>query len=331
MNKPPQTQTANVSVVVPAYNAERFLAETLIGVQNQTHRHWELVVVDDGSTDHTAMLAQEQAQRDSRMRVFSQPNGGVSAARNYGFAQTCQTSEYVIFLDADDVWQPNALETLIAALQASPQAVAAHGAARFMYDKGMPIRPGKHEAYALRRCAVSEGQLTLLPETAPTTFAALSYRNCVPSGGILLRREAKKQAGAFDPALSPAEDWDMWLRMSLLGEIAFVPQIVYRYRQHGSASSQNVAAMRRAEERVRESLLARLDNSQRKAALSAFAFDRQTLCRELIRGAVFLLRQRRLRQAAGTFRHAAQANAQRRRWAALARSYHSVLRTKGIF
>src|SRR2546421_13123372 len=103
-----------VSVVIPVYNGERYLAEAIESVLAQTICTWELVIVDDGSADGTPGVAQRYAGRDARIRVVRQANGGVAAARNRGMQETDPSSEYVIFLDHDDVWEIDALETLLA-------------------------------------------------------------------------------------------------------------------------------------------------------------------------------------------------------------------------
>src|ERR1039457_6418785 len=98
----------SISVIIPAYNAELFLGQAIESVINQTHTNWEVIIVDDGSTDSTFSIASEFVHRDSRIRLIRQNNAGASSARNYGFAESSPSSEYVLFLDADDVLAPNA-------------------------------------------------------------------------------------------------------------------------------------------------------------------------------------------------------------------------------
>src|SRR5579875_138818 len=92
-----------ISIVVPAYNAERYIGPTLDSVRAQTVAAWEVVVVDDGSRDGTRQVAEQYAARDPRIRVIGQINSGVAAARNRGWAATAPSSTYVTFLDHDDL------------------------------------------------------------------------------------------------------------------------------------------------------------------------------------------------------------------------------------
>jgi len=145
----------SVSVVIPACNAAIHLRETIESVLVQTFTDWELVIVDDGSTDATYRVASRFARRDSRIRVVRQPNAGLSAARNSGYAVTDAASRHVVFLDSDDVWTQDALEVLVAALDARPEAAAANGrglavvdAARYLFaldDKAQPPAPSTTE------------------------------------------------------------------------------------------------------------------------------------------------------------------------------------------
>ena len=97
-----------ISVIIPAYNSETFLGETLDSLLAQTHKAWEAVVVDDGSTDNTQKIAAAYAEKDSRFRCITQENAGVSAARNRGLSEAA--GDYVVFLDADDLYEPDALQ-----------------------------------------------------------------------------------------------------------------------------------------------------------------------------------------------------------------------------
>jgi glycosyltransferase involved in cell wall biosynthesis len=119
-----------VSIVIPAYNCAPFLGRTLDSVLAQTMTDWELVVFDDGSTDATADVAEAYASDDPRIRVVRASNGGVAAARNRGFAETDERSDYVTFLDHDDRWFPDTLEAMIAMLEDRPDLASVYGLAR---------------------------------------------------------------------------------------------------------------------------------------------------------------------------------------------------------
>ncbi len=109
------TKQALVSVIVPSYNASRYISETLESVLSQTYRNFEVIVVDDGSKDNTPDIVADYARRDSRIRLVNQPNSGCGAARNRGIAEA--SGEFIAPLDADDVWYPQKLEKQVASLE----------------------------------------------------------------------------------------------------------------------------------------------------------------------------------------------------------------------
>src|SRR5438552_1151783 len=101
---------ARIAIIIPAYNAERYIAETIESVIAQTLSDWELVIVDDGSADDTNGVASRYAARDARIRALITPNRGVANARNFGFAKSSADAEFVMFLDSDDVLEPDSLD-----------------------------------------------------------------------------------------------------------------------------------------------------------------------------------------------------------------------------
>jgi glycosyltransferase involved in cell wall biosynthesis len=107
-----------VSVVIPAFNSKKYIAETLQSVSNQSYKNFEVVIVDDGSTDGQSEIIQQHCAADARFRAIFQENTGVSTARNNGFNHT--KGKYIAFLDADDVWLPDNLQLKIDKLEAGP-------------------------------------------------------------------------------------------------------------------------------------------------------------------------------------------------------------------
>lgn len=246
--------SVSVSVVVPVYNGESFLADAVRSVQVQTFTDWELVLVDDGSTDGSAPLAKQLARDDARIRVLRQPNAGVSAARNAGLAAA--VTDQVSFLDVDDVWEPDALATLTAALDAAPWATAAHGLGRHIDRRGHPVMPGHLEAYTRTRYAVENERLVAVPPHMPTRFEAQVLQNHICTvGTVLFRRDAVERAGCFDTAIAFLEDWDLLLRVALLGPMAFVDHVVLGKRAHEHNVSNDFKALMRGLAQVRRKLV----------------------------------------------------------------------------
>jgi glycosyltransferase involved in cell wall biosynthesis len=209
-----------VTVVIAAYNAERFIGQTLDSVFAQTLHEVELIVVDDGSTDDTAAIL--RTINDRRLSVLRQPNGGVSAARNAGLALA--RAPYIFFLDADDVLVPDALQRMVAALDENPDRVAC-----FAHH----IRIAEDGAELSRR---TDLPLKMFPATE--TLRNLVAKNFIVCGAICIRTEAARRVRGFNPELKWGEDWEFWCRLAVLADFVAMPNdIVLMYRQHrGSAN-----------------------------------------------------------------------------------------------
>ena len=245
-----------ISVVIPAYNAEKFLRETVQSVLDQSFEDWELVIVNDGSKDQTLEVAQACASLDSRIRVLDKQNGGVSSTRNLGVSAANKNSAYVIFLDADDVWETFALSTLFDFLENNPESVAAYGLASAMDINSMSINPGKLEAHQLNRYCVVDKKLRKVENSAPATFDIISFHNCIQTAGcILIRRSIFERVGQFDQELSGVADWDMWLKISAIGNISTFPSAILKYRMHPNSMANQKAEMLQDEMRLRNKTL----------------------------------------------------------------------------
>ena len=263
-----------IGIVIPAYNAERYLAATVQSVLDQSVEDWELVIVDDGSQDRTAAIAADFASRDSRVRIVQRSNSGVALARNHGLQECSPQCEGVCFLDSDDLLEPTALETLSAALQADPLAVAAHGTARYIDQDGHETHYSEIEGQVRGRYAVEGDDIVASLSSGATTFAMLIVANCIVTpGGVLIRKQALAAAGGFDRAMEPCEDWDMWIRLSRTGDIAFVDQPVVAYRRHSINASNDIEKMWEASDRVRVKATCSPYNDRRQAQLARFVLD----------------------------------------------------------
>jgi peptidoglycan/xylan/chitin deacetylase (PgdA/CDA1 family)/2-polyprenyl-3-methyl-5-hydroxy-6-metoxy-1,4-benzoquinol methylase len=184
---------AHISVVIPAYNREHTLGRTLDSVLAQSFDDWRVVIVDDGSADATLRVASGYAGRDHRITVHSQPNAGVSAARNR--ALDAVDSPWVMFLDADDWLADGALDELSACVAAQPELDLIHGrGVRVMSD-------GTHVAEP--PVPLGEDLFTIFARTC-----AFSIHTCV------VRTELVHAVGGFDESFETCEDWDLWLRVT---------------------------------------------------------------------------------------------------------------------
>ncbi len=209
-----------ISIVIPAYNAEKTIVETIESARQQTFADFELIVIDDGSSDDTAELV--GTITDDRLRLFSyENNSGVSVARNRGIAHA--SGAFIAFLDADDLWTADKLELQLEALQKNPEAGAAYSWTMHMSQDGRAI----HEGGSIH----SRGNV----------YPDLLLSNFITSGSnLLVRRAAIESVGGFDPALVSAEDWEYWLRLAAQWAFVLVPKHQIFYRHSSTALSAQI-------------------------------------------------------------------------------------------
>jgi glycosyltransferase involved in cell wall biosynthesis len=210
-----------VSVIVPAYNAARTLESTLRSILVQTVTDYEVIVVDDGSTDGTARIA---ADAGAPVVCLCKPNGGVSTARNHGLAHA--KGRYVAFLDADDLWEPEKLERQLALMTARPN-IGACFTGYLRVDDAINVIDQEHARDYTDFCAA----LLLGSMVVQLTSTAL------------VRRSVTDDVGGFDPAFSQCADWDYALRLSTRTSFAQLDAPLARYRQSSTSMSNDIALL----------------------------------------------------------------------------------------
>lgn len=215
-----------VSVIIAAYNLIAYLPETIANVLEQTYTDFEVIVVDDGSTDNTAQwVAQIE---DPRVRLISQSNMGLSGACNTGIMNT--TGEYITFLDADDLWEKTKLAQQVAILDNHPEVSIVYNWVTYINEAGE-----------------STGRI-VKPTAEGYIWQQMIEVNQIECGSvIMLRRSCFDRVGLFDTNLkSYVQDWDLWLRLALHYQFKLIPQPLVYYRQRASSGSRNLAAMERS-------------------------------------------------------------------------------------
>ena len=213
-----------ISVIIPAYNAEKTILKTIESVQQQTFSDFELIIVNNGSTDRTLELINSVI--DKRLRIFSAEKCGVCRARNHGISHA--TGEFITFLDADDLWTPDKLELQLAALQQHPEAGVAYSWTHFIDEQDSFLFAHGDYTY--------EGNV----------YAHLLLTNFLANGSNpLIRRQAIDDVGQFDPALVSSGDWDFYLRLATGWHFVVVPKPQILYRQISGTSSLNTDVMER--------------------------------------------------------------------------------------
>lgn len=217
-----------VSIVIPAYNQERFVAQAIASALGQTHPWVEVIVVDDGSTDRTGEIA-ESFDDHGNLTVLRQPNGGLPAARNRGLAEA--RGEFVCFLDSDDYLAPTYLERLLQPLVADPSLAMAYCDVQMVDLDGEPA--GDFSVTTARRVLTGD------------IFESLLIGGYFPPHTVVLRRSVLADAGPFDLALGGHADYELWLRLSALGHRAhYVDARLACYRAYDGSMSRDVAHMR---------------------------------------------------------------------------------------
>jgi glycosyltransferase involved in cell wall biosynthesis len=230
-----------ISVIIPVYNSEKTIRQTIDSVLKQTFTDFELIAINDGSQDSSLEII--SAIQDSRLKVFSYPNAGVSISRNRGIAQA--SGEFIVFLDSDDLWTADKLETQLNALRENSQAAVAYSWTDYIDEYGKFLYPGSH--------------ITL----NGNVYEHILVHNFVENGSnALIRREALSEVGGFDESLFGPEDWDLLIRLAGRYHFVAVPSPQVLYRMSGNSISASVLrqeegclkVIEKAFERVPESL-----------------------------------------------------------------------------
>jgi glycosyltransferase involved in cell wall biosynthesis len=209
--------TPSVSVVMAVHNGERWLAETLASLSAQTFGDFEVVVIDDGSTDGSAAILAEAAARDARYRVITQANFGLVASLNRGLAEA--RAPLVARIDADDVAEPERFARQVAFLSARPEVAAVGSAIRIIDGDGRFLRMQTYPC-------------------GPEAVAKAMLRGCaLAHPAVMMRRAAVQTIGGYREAFRHAEDYDLWLRLGESHALDNLPEPLLRYRRHGGSVS----------------------------------------------------------------------------------------------
>jgi glycosyltransferase involved in cell wall biosynthesis len=223
-----------VSVLIPAYNAQATLLQTLQSVERQTFADLEAIVVDDGSRDDTARIAADFAARDARFRLARQANAGVAAARNAALALA--RGEWIAPLDADDLWHPDKLARQVRCVKAAQPTTV------LVYSWSVEID---------ERSLVTSRRLDL-DRFEGDAYAALVLTNFIGNASVpLVRRDALVAAGGWDTSLRDrvaqgCEDWQLYLRLAEVGDFVLAPGFLVGYRQTSGSMSRQVPEMTRS-------------------------------------------------------------------------------------
>ena len=219
-----ENKTPTVTVVIPCYNSMRYIAETMETVLNQTYQDFEVLVVNDGSTDDTPNWVDQLSKQEPKVRMVSQANQGLAGARCTGV--TNARGKYIAFIDDDDLWESTKLEKQVNSLENNPKA-------------GI--------CYTWTALADSEGKATgrvIASDAEGDVWKQMTEMNIVCCGSTpMIRRSCFDEVGLFFHDVSPSDDWDMWWRIAAKYPFTVIKQPLIRYRQHPNNSSKKCEHM----------------------------------------------------------------------------------------
>lgn len=205
------------SIIIPAYNAIKYLPETLESVLNQSFTDFEVLIINDGSYDNIIEWAAQI--EDPRVKFISQKNQGVSAARNLGIENA--RGEYIAFLDADDLWDSTKLEKQLKLFQKNPDSGLIHTEMALIDE----------ESKLLGRKFTSNVEGNALKQ--------LLEQNTIVTSSVIVRRSCLETVGNFDNNLTSSEDWELWVRIASVYPIALIKEPLVFYRQHPNNTTNN--------------------------------------------------------------------------------------------
>jgi len=241
-----------VSIIMPAFNSAKYIRESVNSVIRQTFDNWELIIVNDGSTDDTMNIADGYAASDLRIRLINQENKKLSAARNTGIANA--SGSWIAFLDADDLWVSDKLEKQLAIAETRPEVGVIFTDGFTFYDDSA-------------KTATPYG--TIAGSLSAGTIYKLEYQgNYIPVLSVIVKKKHVDEVGTQDETLNGCEDWDYWLRLAINGVSFYgMDDKLFYYRKHAANMSNDSYLMTLAKATVfvknfKKELLTRADVSR---------------------------------------------------------------------
>lgn len=207
-----------ISVLIPLYNKSQSIATTISSVLSQTYTEFEVIVVDDGSTDGSGDVV--LTIDDDRIKYFKKENGGVSSARNYGIEKA--QNELIALLDGDDLWEPTFLEEMLSLIELTPDAA--------LWGAGYKIQEAETETVDLCIDIGYKGYVD-------NYFSVACHNTLFTSSSVIMRKSVVKNIGGYDESLTRGEDIDLWFRIALKYRVAFynIPLAIYRWQTENRA------------------------------------------------------------------------------------------------
>jgi hypothetical protein len=236
---------------MPIRNGEKYLRAAIDSIVRQSLQDFEFVIVDDGSTDSTPSILEEASRHDPRIRVLPRGSVGIAGALEAGRALA--RASYIARMDGDDVALPHRLAAQLDYLEAHPAVVAVGGQVRVIDENGTALSRGR------------------FPVEPPACRAYLAFGALFCHPAVMMRRDALQQVGGYRRLFEPAEDIDLWLRLSTVGDLANLDDEILQYRTHSASVTR-----RRARPNARAACLARLAHTHGETILPSNWYDLHT-------------------------------------------------------
>jgi glycosyltransferase involved in cell wall biosynthesis len=218
-----------ISVIIPVYNGEPTIKETIESVIQQTYSEFEIIVINSDSSDRTLEIVSRI--QDQRIKIYNYPKANGSVNRNRGL--THAAGELIAFLDADDIWKPDKLELQYKALQENPQAGVVYSWTDAIDQQGKFLRPCSHTTW--------QGDI----------YRKLLLNDFIASGSnVMIRENVLAQIGGFNESLTNAQDRDTWMRLAAITDFVCVPKVQILYRILPNSVSSNIVGMEAAQLQV---------------------------------------------------------------------------------
>lgn len=238
---------ARVSIIIPCFNSELYLEETLECLQKQSFKDWECVIVNNGSTDQTEEIGKKYAEKDDRFRVVSKIHGGISSGRNLGISQA--KGEFIQLLDSDDLITSNKLQNEIDFMYAHSEVDIVYSGARYFYS---------NDPNRIRHIYSDTGWTGTveIDRSDKTVLNTILKRNPFVTSAPLYRASVFKEIGFYDESLQYIEDWDFQIRCAIAGKVfhylGYEPDQCTLIRLHERNISKNREAVQIAKRKLME-------------------------------------------------------------------------------
>jgi glycosyltransferase involved in cell wall biosynthesis len=227
-----------VSIISPTYNHEQYIAAAIESVIGQTFADWEMLIINDGSTDRTLQIAMEYAEKDDRIKVFDQENVGIfKLSETYNFALAKASGEYIALLECDDLWEKDKLSIQVNYLDNNPDCIMSWGKAAVVEADGNSV------IYYSPDLSAREFYPFYDNNPAGSVLNALYINNCIPALTILIRKTALQRIDGFQqPFHLPLVDYPTWIQLATIGTFHFEPQQLGRWRNFSSQVTKHFAS-----------------------------------------------------------------------------------------